>query len=314
MIACLFSGCTCAGNPPPVPTPTATVRPPDTAPPAPRHTDTPPPVAATAAPPVAVSPTADSNRLAACQGYVAVLSGRTKDSAMLDSADVRALADANLVMCGAVFSDSDMMCQKLMPEERGPSTECLRTQSIFHELRTYPGTRAFLFDDVDEKECTNIPGLATFCTSLRKVLRSKNAESCSQLGDAESVCRAYMAMDKSRCHVTGKLATLEVEVPGERKPGESKGRVKDWIEETCRRSIEERASFADGLKALAQSGPPHQRELARAALKQDDACQTYAQAAMQSCAPGGTAASTPATAGNPPSGTAAPTAPGAGPG
>ncbi len=311
ILGCLFSGCTCAGNPPPAATPT--LRPPDTATAAPRDTATPLP----AAPSPAVSPTVSGER-ATCERDIAVLSGREQDSTVLDRPEIRRLADADLVMCGAVFSDSDTMCQKLMPEEHGPSRDCLHTQSIFHELRAYPGTRSFLFDEADFSECRAIPGLATMCTSLRQALRSGDPKACAQLGDAESVCRAYMDMDKSRCRVTGKLATLEVERPGERKPGESsKAKVKDWIEETCRQNIGDRAVLAKGLQELAQSGQPRQRELAKAALKQEDACQSYAQLAMQSCTAPSAQGSAPAgapAAGISPGGTAAPATPGVGPG
>jgi hypothetical protein len=224
---------------------------------------------------------------------------------MLGDASLRSLADPDLVMCGAVFSDSISMCQKLMPAEKGPGGACLHTQSIFHELRAYPNSHAFMFDDVDFDECHGVPGVETYCTSLREALRSGDSKNCAHVAGGESICRAYMNADKSLCHATGKLATLEVELPGKRKPGDpTRAKVKEWIEDTCRRNIESRAFLAKGLKTIAESGPPHERELAKAALKQEGACQAYTQAALQGCmgpatssTPGGAAANGPTTPG-----------------
>jgi hypothetical protein len=227
---------------------------------------------------------ADKKQAAACEGYVAVLSGRKTDAAALGNTSLRAIAEPDLVMCGAVFSDSNAMCEQLMPPQKGPGGACLHTQSIFHELRAYPSSHSFMFDDIDFNECHGVPGLETYCTSLRKALRSGNPKDCAQVAGGESICRAYMSADKSLCHVTGKLAELEVELPGKRKPGDpTKVRVKEWIEETCGRNIESRAFLAKGLKTIAESGPTRERELARAALKQADACQAYAQSALQAC-------------------------------
>jgi hypothetical protein len=96
---------------------------------------------------------------------------------------------------------------------------------------------------------------------------------------------------------------MEVDLEGKEKPGEpATVKVKDALEEACRRNIESRAFLAQGLKALAESGRLRERELARAALQQADACETYAQTALQSCTgatppptPGAADANTPAT-------------------
>lgn len=291
VVVCLFSGRGGAADAPSGGTPSVGV--PDTSPHVPAPADTP-----------AAAAAADTKKAAACEGYVAVLSGRKKDAEALGNTSLRALADPDLVMCGAVFSDSDAMCQRLMPAEKGPGGACLHTQSIFHELRTYPNSHSFMVDDVDFNECHGVPGLETYCTSLREALRSGNPKNCAQVAGGESICRAYMNADKSLCHATGKLATLEVELPGWRKPGEpTKAKVKEWIEDTCRRNIESRAFLAKGLKAIAESGPPREQELAKAALQQESACQTYAQSVLRQCTeppsstPGGGAASAPTTPG-----------------
>jgi hypothetical protein len=193
-----------------------------------------------------------------------------------------------------------------MPAENGPGGACLHTQSIFHELAAYPSSHAFMFDDVDFTDCRGVPGLEPYCTSLRKALRSGNPKDCAQVAGGESICRAYMNADKSLCLVTGKLATLEVELPGKRKPGDpTKAKVKEWIEETCRSNIESRAFLGKGLKAIAESGPTRERELAKAALKREDACQAYAQTALQACMQPATSSTPNAAAGG------APTTPGA---
>jgi hypothetical protein len=255
----------------------------------PRQTDTPPPPppAAVETPPAPAPPPADAAvdpaKRAACEGYVAILSGRKQDPAALDKPDLQAIATADLVMCGAVRSDSDVMCKRLMPVEHGPSAACLQMQAIFHELRTYPGKHSFMFDDFDWNDCHGVPALATYCDTLRAALRSGNASDCAQVGDGESICRAYMTVDKSLCHVTGKLAEVEIELPDRKKGEPAKVKVKEALEEGCRQNIESRAFLAKGLKALAESGPARERELAKAALQQADACETYAQAALQSC-------------------------------
>src|SRR5713101_4433412 len=91
-----------------------------------------------------------SARRTVCARYVAAVAGHAPDDALLDNPEVRALAvqAPDLVMCGAVVHDSDAPCKRLLPEEHGPTTACRYMQSIFHELRTYPQGRSFLFDEL----------------------------------------------------------------------------------------------------------------------------------------------------------------------
>jgi len=290
VVACLFAGCTCAGKPAPAPTPSSTVRPAATPTPVARQTDTPPPTIATVETPPAAAPappTPDAAKGAACKGYVAVLSGRKQDPAVLDNPDLRALAaqSPDLVTCGAVLSNSDVLCNRLMPTEHGPGKMCSQMRAIFYELRTYPQGRSFLFADVDWQEWQPIHVLAPPAVdAFRDAMRAGDAKKCAQTGDLQSICSAYVNLDKSLCRVQGKLAEAEI-APPERKEGEPpKVKLKDALEESCRQTIESRAFLAKGLKALAASGPPRERELAKAALQQADACEMYAQAALQSCA------------------------------
>jgi hypothetical protein len=289
LVAGLFAGCTWSGsllgNPTPTATPTAT----RTATPTVTrtHTQTPPPPESTPT----VPPTPDlrgtatvSARRAVCERYVAFLSGRERDDALLDNPDVQALAQqsADLVMCGSVVRDSDLLCRRFFPTERGPSIVCRHMWSIFHELRAHPKGRSFMFDDIDREEWQSPPSVdSATCDALQEALRSGDVNKCARSGDLESVCRAYMRLDQSLCRVHGRLA--EVELPS-RKAGEpEKLKLKTVLEESCRETIESRAPLARGLTAIAKTGPPRERELAKAALGQTDACASYAQSALQSC-------------------------------
>jgi hypothetical protein len=166
-----------------------------------------------------------------------------------------------------------------------------------------------MFDEFTWKECRVVPALTTFCDGLQKALRSGNLAGCAQTGEGESICRAYMNLDASLCRLGGKLGDVEFDAPGKKEGEPAKVKVKDVAVESCKKHIESRKFLAKGLKALAESGPPRERELAKAALQHPDACETYAQAALRACE--GTAP-TPAPAGAEPKGPA-PAAPGAAP-
>jgi hypothetical protein len=234
VVTCIFTGCTCSG----------------------KRAGTP-----------------DGARRALCERYVAAISGHG-DSTLLDDPQVQALAAhaaPDLVMCGAVLADSDGLCQRLMPPGHGPSMACRHIRSDFHELRTYPNGRSFMFDEIDREEC-NHPA----CDSLLEAMRSGDAEKCALTADLQSICRAYITLDKSLCRLEGK----QTEPNG----GAQKGYGKEpGLEEGCRKTIESRGFLAQGLKALAESGPPRERALAKAALGQADACVQYAQSAMDLC-------------------------------
>lgn len=316
-----FAGCTCAGNRASAPPPTAT-RPAATATVAPRPTDTAPaaPTPAQAAPAQAAPAPAQTAAAQAvllvpagspCADFVAVLSGRKQDAAMLAKPELRAIASADLIMCGAVFSDSDDLCNRLMPFEQGPGGACLQTRALFHELRAYPGKPSFMFDEFHWKQWRSAPVLTEYADAMQQALRAGKREDCDRVGDGASICRAFMTGDKTLCKVTGKLA--EVSVPDPKGGDAPPVRVKDVLEANCRETIESRTFLAKGLEAVAASGPPRERELARAALRRPDACAAYAKAALDLCtgppvpntppgdqAPATPAAGTPAGAGAPP--------------
>ncbi len=306
-VTLLFAGFTCLGAPVHSQTQPPTVSAPG---PTPAVQATMPTVATTPA----ESPTAAAGDAAAakarrkvCEAYVEALSGRSKDPELLRNREVQALAlqVPDLVICGGVVRDSDAQwCKRLLPPEHGPDTECRLTQAVFHELHTYPQGRSFLFHELDWEECKAISSLPpTFCDALRQALRSGDPKSCAQTGDGQSLCRAYLGLDASLCRVQGKVGELELHVADFPRVKESekeeemeadlrklagagareKPKVKWWLEAACKDTIKSRAFLSKGLKAAAESGSPREREFAKAALGQADACASFAQAAMDAC-------------------------------
>jgi len=307
----MFAGCTCSEKPAEKPVPAAPAA--AQAPARPANTPVPTQAVSPSVTPTAAGAGAsqDDARKAVCESYVAVLSGRTKDPAMLNNAEFQQLSkdSASLLACGAVLSNSDDLCKRLMPNERGPSRVCPHMRGIFSELRTYPKGRGFMLADVDWEEIEPIRLLAPASfNALRDTLRSGDLSKCAQTGDLQSICQAYMTLDPSQCRVLGKLADAEVQFPAPKKGDPAKVKIKAPFEENCRRTIESRKFLAGGLEELAKSGPPTERELAKAALGQADACASYVSAAVQSCMKVGA----PQGAGVPASQTPAPQAPDAG--
>jgi hypothetical protein len=300
ILALIFSGCTCSEEPavtsaPPAAveaaaTPTAV---PPTAP-APTATAAAAPQDAPAAPPAIAADSPPSR--SACDRYIAALSGRTQDAALLESADLKAVLQVapDLGTCTAVASDSDALCQKLFPVESGPTMMCRHTRAIFHELKNYPQGRSFMFTEIDWQGCRGIPVMpATVCDAMRDALRAGDVEACAKAGDAASICRAYATLDKSVCRLEGELAKATFSMPDKKEGETGKVELKPAAEKSCRQLIESRAFMAKGLKALAESGPAREKALAKAALGEPDACATFAEPALELCA-GRTSAAPPA--------------------
>ncbi len=283
--SCLFAGCMCLGRPAhsQAPPPTGIAPTPAEAKQRAAPTGT---AAMTPAwsPTSGPAPTATVNpRRALCDSYIAALSGRSKDAALLRKREVRALAAqaSDLVMCGAVVSDSDAPCRELIPVEHGPTMQCLHTRSIYHELRTYPKGRSFLFDEVDW-DAFGFPALPTASReAFRKAMRSGDVKDCAQTGDLQSMCRAYIGLDESLCRVGGKLGQVEIELTG--KQEKEKVKVGRELEARCKEVIKSRAFLAKGLKEIAESGLPPENEFAKAALGQPEACASFTQAVMDAC-------------------------------
>jgi hypothetical protein len=193
---------------------------------------------------------------AKCKEYVAVLSGEKKDDAMLADPELKEVAarSFDLIACRAVATGSDASCA-LVPENKD---ECRLLWSILHELRTNPQGRSFMFPDIKYQMCRADPDVAPICDRLRDALRSGDPKKCAGIGSEEATCRAMVSLDKSLC---GK---------GDDRFG-------------CTKAIEAGVVFSKGLKSLAESGPPRERALAKAALGEADACESFARAALEDC-------------------------------
>ena len=235
------------------------------APPADGVPDT--PAAVATAPPTWTTAEASARR-ALCDDYVAAIAGNTKDPALLEKDEVRVLAKQvpDLANCGAIASDSNAACNVFAPAS-SQMKDCLGVWSMFHEVRTSPKGRAFLFDEAMVQECRQAPALAPFCEAFRDALRSANANDCAQSGPFASVCRAYIALDPSLCRVTAP------EVEG--------------LDKDCRQQIANKGMFAKGLKAIAASGAGRYRSFARAAMGDRDACKAFATAVKDACVAAG---------------------------
>ena len=214
-----------------------------------------------------------------CEEYVAVLSGKKKDDALLADPKVRAFAaqSFDLVVCRAVATDSDASCA-IVPEQKD---ECRYLRSVFHEMRTNPQGRAFMFPDAKYEMCMADPKYKPICDRLRDAFRSGDAKQCSGTGDQEIACRAAITLDKSLC-------------------------AKSEDPHGCNKAIEASAVFTKGLQALAASGPAREQALAKAALGEADACEAFARAAVGSC-PGPTAGPTSAAVAKSPAAAPVPT-------
>lgn len=288
--AWLFSGAPAQGQP-------AT---PSSPKPAPTTTSTAP----SAAPSVGASPAARSPAPPArkpsreeCERYVSVLAGREKDPAVLKQEDVKAMVApvADLVTCGAVRADSDEPCA-LIKDASGD--QCRETRALFHELRVHPKGRAFMFDEHEFEKCKGENALmAPVCETIRKAIMAGDPNQCVINADFESICRnvhgdvdvASCAKEAPRvleahCRAKIRLDESACDVPGSDKK----------MAEECRRDIRARKAYGKGLKELVTSGAPREKELAKAALDDPDACKAFSQPVMKACLAGGPAAA-PAT-------------------
>ena len=273
VVACMFAGCTCSEKPavserplaatPLAQKPTVVVRVVNTPqPPAPIISPSGPTSAADTAASV-------SQNRSACDGYIAALSGRGQDRTLLDKPEVQALGRQvpELVTCGAVRSDADDLCKLL---EQG-GDECRRMRWVFHELRVNPKGRSFLMTDSDYESCRkDLPAQslpASLCDEFREAVRSGDPSKCPKgaVEGMEGFCRGIVSLDKSQCTGMGKIEDQE------------QGRA------ACEKIIDRNKHFAKGLEELAKSGPPLESELAKAALKQADACSVYEKKAVEAC-------------------------------
>ena len=231
---------------------------------------------------------------ATCEHYVAVFAGREKDPTVLKKPEVQAFAShaVDLVTCNAVRADSDEPCKVLEKMADG----CKVTLSVFHEMRAYPNGRSYMFDDRKYEECKQSGGMPmVVCDALQKALRAGDADQCVMQADFAALCRKAVQegnlegvnaadcgtegpkirkMLEGQCRALVNLDPKACDVPGPHAEG---------MAEQCRKDIEGRKGYGKGLKQLAKSGGLPDREFAKAALDDPDACKELTAAAVDAC-------------------------------
>jgi hypothetical protein len=293
--ACVLGDVAAHGQTPPPSAPTGNPE---------RAVPPPPPAQGSEAAPTPEAPAAAAGKTSRqdCERYVDALAGRDKDRALLRQPEVKAMAQrgAELVTCGAVRADSDAPCGLL--DDKGSAEDCRGTRALFHELRTQPNGRSFMFDQHEFDKCAENAAMKPICEKARQAFMARDPNLCVFDADFDVICRGKGA-DAANCaaeapqlkkileaHCRAKITLNEADcdVPGDEK-----------MTAECRRDIRARKPLAKGLKELASSGGPRDKEFAKAALDQPDACQTFAKPAVDACLH-----ATPAAGG---AGTAAPT-------
>jgi len=234
--------------------------------------------AGTPAPQVDAQAAARAKR-AACESLAAALSGRPAERQLLNDPRAASLAELvpDLVTCGAVATDSDELCKLAA----GSSGSCLTTRSVFHELRANPKGRGFVFSEAEYQHCRAEMPLKV-CEKMRNAVTSGDPSKCdgqwldktdgrapgmekARVEDMSTLCtafcRALVSADKSLCR-----------------------QLKDpEMMRRCESQIEDKVVFARGLKDIAATGKPPERDFARAALGEADACKAMMQTAVDKC-------------------------------
>lgn len=205
-----------------------------------------------------------------CETYLPVLRGAKPGSAILADPGLKNLArrSPDLVKCGAVAGDSEELCKLLSaPDDQ----ECRNLRFAFHELRANPKSRGYLMNDEDYQNCRkDLPKYklsASLCDEFRAALRAGDPSKCpkTNVPGTDGWCRAMATLDASQCTGIGGIEDRE------------QGK------EACERMINRVKGFGKGLNELAKSGTPLEQALAKAALKQSEACKPFEDAALKLC-------------------------------
>ncbi|MEO8603665.1 MAG: hypothetical protein ABI629_13915 [bacterium] len=207
-----------------------------------------------------------------CERFVAALLG-DGDRALLDDATAPAIAAKvpELVACGAMLTDSDAVCKQLRP----PMDDCSTFWAIFHALRTNPSA-GFLLPDSEYERCRSDKMMAPFCDGLRAAAKAHDPSLCTA-GGLNTFCRAIVALDPAVCN---RINSDDVKAfSGVTDPAQG---VKA-LQEQCRAQVAQYAHFATGLAAMAKASKSPEREFAKAALGEKDACKKFQQKALQVC-------------------------------
>lgn len=225
-----------------------------------------------------------------CEALARALAGKgdASDLPSKDTAQGTATrtANADLVTCMAVLADSDEPCARLDQEN---ADNCRRDRAAFHELRSYPNGKSFMFDDRKFEECKQNALMAPVCETLRKAFRAGDPKQCVLNADFEAICRADKDLDAAKCATEAPqlktlleaqcraLVTLDesaCDVPGPRH---------EEMAKQCREDVQAGKAYGKGLKQIAKSGSPREKELAKAALKDADACKGFTKSAVDAC-------------------------------
>jgi hypothetical protein len=224
-----------------------------------------------------------------CERDARALAGGDKKSAAKKSEVAgNATRDANtdLVTCTAVLADSDDPCTRLESES---ADNCRRDRAAFHEMRAYPNGRSFMLSDRKFEECKQNAAMAPVCEAVRKALRSGDPSQCVLTGDFEAICRSSAGLEPSKCATEApQLKTLleghcRAMVTLDEAACDVAGPYHEEMTKQCRDDIKANKAFGKGLKDLAKSGSPREKELAKAALKDPDACKALTQSAVDAC-------------------------------
>ena len=112
-----------------------------------------------------------------------------------------------------------------------------------------------MFTDDDYAACKTVKEMAPFCDSLRAAFRAGDADKCP--GTFPNTCHAVIRGDASLC--------------------------KGPEAEDCKREVKRVGTLGGGLKKMAETGTGIDREFAKAALGEKDACESLAGAANDIC-------------------------------
>jgi hypothetical protein len=273
----------------------AQAQPEDAAAPAPQREPGAAPESAAAEPrrPAASPAPAQKASRADCERRARALAGKEKDAELPQKAAAGSTAmrnaNADLVTCLAVLADSDEPCKRLDDES---ADNCRRDRAAFHELRAYPNGKSFMLDDRKFEECKQNAAMAPVCTALRNALRSGDPSQCVLEADFEKICRTAGDLDVSKC---------ATEAPELKRLLEGQCRALVTLDESacdlggprgaemakqCRDDVKAGKAYGKGLKELASSGSDRQKALAKAALKEADACEALTKSAVDACLEG----------------------------
>ena len=226
---------------------------------------------------------------AECEKLAKVLAGKDKDPELLKRAgapsETMRASNADLVTCTAVLADSEEPCARLSEGD----ADCRRDQAKFHELRAYPNGKGFMLDDRKFEECKKNTAMAPVCETVRKALRAGDPSQCVFTADFEAICRSAEGMDPSKCATDGPQLKTMLEghcralVTLDESACDVPGPHQEQMTQQCRDDIKASKPYGKGLKEMASSGSPREKELAKAALKDADACKAFTQSAVDAC-------------------------------